>query len=703
MEIWIPVWIISIIITCWIARKKGQGTLGFFLGCFWGPLGILFALGSSSKNHLKKEKLHKSVRNPTAEEYSYDKIISPEPIDCRQNIDKSETTYSNEKSYQSMRFFFQSILWSTFTFLIAMEFATNQFWIVVLSVFLFGLPIALCGVYASTIRQIRRLHIFANRGRLYRLFSGRPLKVILWAFWALLTSFFMLVQFHTYGYLDWFIFFLIIPVFWFVFTVLRKVIGHEIKPYLITSMALSWSRRLCPVLMLVGYVFLNLYFGETTDYPSLEAAIGAKKAAVADMTGSALVFEVSQYSAFYDGVKAYALGRLGALDALWQLVVFSLGSLVVFYNACAILSCFVIPGMEYRRVFGPLSDADQPPPVPLSRMAAISAVAAFLTLFIYLPLFCTMEMWVRQTPEMVEVRQNAETWVIQKVEKIGDEFFREGTILQIEKAKVEALRHVEVSLTRLEGQADRAFDRLEGNVDVYLDWYYSLVGEYARIANLLVGDLEDYMTEKLEECLQQGDAFQEVEASLNRALSEYKGAQKVYQQARKRIMNENRVTTDGSPFQVVQKMSLKDVLNPPIHQDMIRLESRLIAGGGAGVVAGTVTTVVIKKVIAKVMGKNVVKLAAKALSKVVVGKAAGSVGGAGMGATVGAAIGSVIPFVGTAAGAIIGGILGGIAVGVSVDKLLIELEEAVNREEFKQEILSAINEARNEFKANLRG
>jgi len=40
---------------------------------------------------------------------------------------------------------------------------------------------------------------------------------------------------------------------------------------------------------------------------------------------------------------------------------------------------------------------------------------------------------------------------------------------------------------------------------------------------------------------------------------------------------------------------------------------------------------------------------------------------------------------------------------VSSSKNLIELEEAINRDEFKQEILSAINEARNEFKANLRG
>jgi hypothetical protein len=606
---------------------------------------------------------------------------------------------NNAKTPGVMAFLLKSLAWGLLTVLAVAYFASSHFWVVVLIVFMFSVPIALSGTYTATIRQIRRLHIFAGRGFLFRLFSGRPLRVILWVCWALFTSFFMLIQFHTYTALEWSTFSLVIPVYWLGFKCFRKMIGKEIKPYLVTSMALIWSRRLCPVAMLFISLLAASYFGDMTSYNSLSDAVDARKAVVVDMTGSALVQEVSQYLAFYDGVRFYVLGRLGDLDHWWQLLLYAVGSLVVFYNACAILSCFLIPAAEYRRLFGPLSDADQPSPVPLSRMAAISAVTAFLSLFIYLPLFCYVEIWVRQSPELVEARKEAETWVIQNVEKIGDEFYREGTILQIEKAKMEVLKNMDVSRARLEGQIDRAFDRLEDNVDVYLDWYYSLVGEYARIVNLLVGDLETYMTRKLGECLQEGDAFKEVEASFNRSLSEYKSAQDTYQKMAEKIMNQNRVTIQGSSFQIVERMSLKDVLNPPIHQDMIRLETRMMVGGGVAVVSGAVTAVVIKKIIAKVVGKNVLKLAAKALSKVVISKTAGSVGGAGAGAAAGAAVGSIVPGIGTAAGAIIGGIIGGIVVGVSVDKLLIELEEAINRDEFKQDILSAINEARREFKA----
>lgn len=615
---------------------------------------------------------------------------------------ETKQEYSRPGMRQRNGFFWKAPIWGVITFFIAKEFAVNNFWIVPLGVFMLSVPIGLCGIYGNTISQIRRLTIFTEKGWIYRLLSGRPLKAIFWTCWALGTSFFMLVQFHTYSNLEWFVFFLIVPVFWFVFTISRRLITHEIKPYLVTNMALMWARRLCPLLMLVIYVVCIVHFGKTTAYYSLQEAINAQKTSVADMTGSALVLEVSQYLAFYNGVKAYALGRIGAHDAFWALALLGIGGLVVFYNACAMLSCFLIPSVEYRRIFGPLSDADKPHPPSISRIVAIVAIFIFIVLFIYLPMFANIEAWVRQTPKMAKARQSAESSVITKLEQIDDAFFKEGTLAQLQGARVKALHKVEVSLAHLEGQADRAFDRLEANVDGYLDWYYSLVGEYARIANLLTGEIEDYMIKKLEESLQEGDAFKEVQAALNDALAVHENAQKVYQQAAQKIMEQNRVDPVDSQVEVVQRLSMKDVLNPPIHQDIIGPQTRLVAGAGGGAIASVVTTVVINKIIVKVVGKNVLKLAAKALSKVVLSKTLVSVGGAAAGAAVGAVIGSVVPGLGTAVGAVVGGVICGVAFGVTVDKMLLMLEESINREEFKREIISAIREARMEFKAGLK-
>lgn len=601
-----------------------------------------------------------------------------------------------------LAFALKSLLWGVFTWYLARGFASRGFWIVVLGVFLFSVPIGLCGVYTSTIRQIRRLSHFARRGRIYTLFSGRVLKVVFWACWAIAGSFFMLIQFHTYTTLEWVVFFLVIPVFWTLFVLSKRVVGGELKPYLTTSMALTISRGVCPAIMVILYFLLLRNFGETVSYASLQEAVDAHKAAVADMTGSAVVSEVSQYLAFYDGVKAYVLGHLDIRHSFTALLIFAAGGLVVFYNACAMLSCFLISGREFRRLVLPLSDSDVPGAMPVSRVTWTVAITTFIVFFLYLPLFAGIEEFTRQRPELAAARQSTESAVIPRVEQIGDVLFQEGTLEQLQQAGMDALQRAETSLGRLEGQGDRLFDLMAANVDPFLDWYYSLAGEYTRIVTLLASEAEAYLENKLEDSLQQGEAFKTLQHEIQSTLAEYLGAAEAYKEAAAKIMEERRIIGDGTAYSVVKSVSLEEVLTPTMHHDTIALQYRLLSGGGTGAIAGTVTTVVVTKVLGKIASKSVLKVAAKALLKVVTSKTVGAAGGAGAGAAAGAAVGSVVPGVGTAAGAVAGGIIGGIAVGVSVDKLLIELEEAMNREKFKKEILDAIEEARTEFKAGLR-
>ena len=623
----------------------------------------------------------------------------------RNRKEQQENSQPEVKSKKLFFVFFRNaFIWQSVILIIAKIFAASHLWFIVSSIFFLSLPISLWGIYSGTIRQIRRLAHLKETSWIYKIVSARFCKVAFWIFWALASSFFMIIQFHTYSFIEWLIFFLVIPVFYFVFIISRRAAASALTHYQITWQALTWAQRLCPFIMLAIYMVLFVNFGEPPAYESLQDAISAQKAAVSGMTGSALVHEISQYLAIYDGFKDYALGRLGHKDTFWALILLSIGGLVVFYNACAMLSCFLIPGVEYRRIFGQLSRADKPQPLPLSRIAVIAAIFTFVTLFVYIPLFSYLERWVQQSPQMAMARQSAESLIIPKIEQIGDAFFKEGTISKLQEARLEALQEVEVSLVRLESEVDRAFDKLEYNVDGYLDWYYSLVGEYSRIATLLVGELENYMEDKLEEHLQQGDVFRGVQNALTTAMAVHKEAQEVFQRHAQKIMDENSINPSGSKFHIVQKVSLKDVLNQTLHHDQISFHNRLIAGSGASLIVGAATMVMTKKIIGKLVSKNVIKLAAKALAKVVVSKTVGTAGGVGAGAAAGAAIGSLVaPGVGTAVGAAVGGLVGGVVVGVSVDKMLLMLEEAISREAFKKEILQAIQEARIEFKSRLKG
>ena len=432
--------------------------------------------------------------------------------------------------------------------------------------------------------------------------------------------------------------------------------------------------------MLAIYGALIYAFAGVQSYASLSDALIAKNADISVHTGSSVVDVGLRLMTFAEAFKIYIAGNLKHFDKHVPLLLIVFGSYVVFFNACATLSCFVIQPTEFRRLFGPVSDDDVPPPLLKSRVAVTSGIVTFMVLFIYVPGFAKLEGGVRGNPSLMAAIEAIE----RNVEKIDDAIYKQGTIEQIGIARAVALGNRNTSKAILVGQVDRAFDQMSNNVDRYLDWYYSLSAEYMRLAKLLKGEIEGYMEAKLSDHLRQGEAVAALSNGIKNILATDKIATSEYQQAVKEILDRNRLVADGTRTKVERFTSLDDIVAMPSHLDVVELNKRAAAGTVAGV--GAIVT-------AKIVTKGMFKAAAKALSKVAFSKAAGTTGGAATGAV----LGSVVPVVGT----VIGGILGGLVGGVLVDKTLLTLEEALSRDEFKKDILLAIEEARIDFKSKL--
>jgi outer membrane lipoprotein SlyB len=235
-------------------------------------------------------------------------------------------------------------------------------------------------------------------------------------------------------------------------------------------------------------------------------------------------------------------------------------------------------------------------------------------------------------------------------------------------------------------------------VDAYLDWYYSLVGEYTRILNMLTGELRAYMREKLVQYLQKGAKVQEINRKMEQALAQHEQVMEEYEQIREQILAQRRIKEPQEEYKVVRQGSLEEAMAPLSQEDAIAFRTRMGASGAATLM---VSSLVAKKVLTKKSAKIAIKMGAKKLAKVVTSKAASSAGGTAAGAAVGGTIGSLIPGPGTAVGAAVGGVAGGFLLGVSVDALLLEVEEAVSREEFKAKLMQAIEQTRQEMKRSL--
>lgn len=569
-----------------------------------------------------------------------------------------------------------------FGFIASRRLMEQAFGLIVFSVFIFAFPVALSGAYSSTVNQVRRLSYFKESGWAHSILSRRFFSTFLWLIVSLLTSFFLLLQFSTYSTLEWLALAISIPVFWVTYFLSHRFLFSELKkPYVIMNFTIGWARWICPIVMTALYLGLAWIVGNTQSYGSLTEALAARRVGMIEGGGSAVVEVVLRLITFADGSKAYLASRFKEHGQLIPFVLMAVGAFVVFFNATATFSCIAIGSTEYRRVFGPLTEVDVPPPLRRGRIALISALVTFVTLVVYLPLFAEVEDAMRKHPEVIATIKTME----RKVEQIDKDYYNPGTIERIQTAKAVLLGRIDVSKATLDGQVNRAFTLMEGNVDGYLDWYYSLSAEYMRLGKLLLGDIEGYMEAKLSEYLQKGDPSGEIERGIKATLSTHQAAMDDFQLTVKGILDSNRISADGAKLSVMSYVSLNDMLSMPIHADLVSLNTRVAGGAAAAGVAGVVT--------GKIVSKVVFKAAAKAVAKA----AAAKVGGTATGAVIGAAIGGVVPF----AGPIIGGVIGGVIGGIATDAALLKLDEAINRKDFRMEILASIQQAQAEFKAKL--
>ena len=590
-----------------------------------------------------------------------------------------------------------SASWLAFAYFFGGMIPNQQLWFALLITFLFGLPIYFAALYAVTIQRIYLSSQFKTWGILHWLMTRRMLAYIWWLLWSIIFAFLLLFYLGSAEKQEWIVFFGTIPVFAISQIIFHPIASREYKPYIALHKSLAWSRWLASLVMAILFIATFNPADRHGHYASLTEAVASESEKMSGTSNSTLIYEVNRLLGFVEGLKRYALGNLHTLDDGLYLGVLFLGSMVFFYNITLGLSSFMVPISEYNRVFAPLQDSDHPPAASPWAWAITSALATFFVFFVYVPSTVYMDAWLRTNPETVKHIQQSQQLVVETVEMIGDHYYKPGTTEQIEQAYLDNIRQLESSLEKLRQTTSAGFQRMAENVDDYLDWYYSLPGEYERIVALATGVLENWMTAKLQHYLMKGNVFGPVQQSIEEVLRNNEQLRTEHLHTIEQILTENRIVpNDDAQLDIIRHASLNALKEPPVHSVIINLEHRLLISGGIGT-AGAITGAIAGKITAKVASKGIIKLGAQALIKVTAGKAVSALGGAAAGAATGMALGSVIPGIGTAIGAAMGGIIGGITIGLTVEKLLLMLEEAFSREEFKRQILQAIEEERIEF------
>ena len=246
-----------------------------------------------------------------------------------------------------------------------------------------------------------------------------------------------------------------------------------------------------------------------------------------------------------------------------------------------------------------------------------------------------------------------------------------------EEVRRERLSSIQVADAKIDQGMEHIFEGVEAGVDDYLDWYYTVTGEYQRLAAAIATDASTVMREKLEEHL-----F--TDSSFTARLEELDG--KVESESVKRFVHAGQLISKqvaGSECDYGQ-IDLGQLSN--LDDDKLRASAAVTSGVGTGIVATKVlaqktTAAVVGKVAAKKSFQTAAALVTKALAK----KGTAAALSAGAGAAICAPTGVV---------AVLCGITAGVVTWFTVDKGIIEIDEALNRDEMRADILGVLEEQR---------
>jgi hypothetical protein len=243
---------------------------------------------------------------------------------------------------------------------------------------------------------------------------------------------------------------------------------------------------------------------------------------------------------------------------------------------------------------------------------------------------------------------------------------------EVDAERTQAMQAVDDELGQ---RLDVLFVDIEQGVDDYLDWYFTVLGEYQRLAAVFTADVAATMREQLEKYLFADTDFDVQLGALDRALGDMTSVR--FAALTPQLGQE--LASASCEIGTLAVVPLSE-----LDHDTLRASVAATSGVGAGIVASKAlasktTAAVVGKVAAKKTFQSGAALATKTLAK----KGSSTLLSAGVGTAVCAPTGPL---------AILCGVTAGLVTWFTVDKALVELDEVLNREEMRADILAVLEE-----------
>ncbi len=568
--------------------------------------------------------------------------------------------------------------------------------------------VAVCGYayYGIVGKQFKRSSVHNDGGWLARFDEHRFFMILIS---AVLAAFFMaslIFQASSWGWLKWLLIICAVPVNYGVSCLLRRFTQKEYKPLLAHVRNLQISSVITAVLLLIGYGIILA----AEPVPAFESASEAFLSVPQPFQNSpsVLLAEVGKFMAFAQGFVVFALAKAAEVSFGWYAII---GLLVVgsaYIGFASLLGMCLINVADLKRVIYPLekqhdeteaiatsdkvqaSQHDSDVPVIRKPAQAQSPKKRYAVYVCMVPLVLAVAYPVAdafaeravQTEEYSAVDTFVRDQIGVAAYVLDGKYYDQAAVDElIQTADIQARELSTNAQETLVPLINESFDQRIANVDAYLDWYYSLPADYERLAQFFTGTIEDGMKSQLEARINEGVD----DAGLSEQVESYLSQAQELRDQLKEELAEHELT--GVPdWLIVSAGALApDFLAKPLEptDKMLEAGTRMGLSAGIGAAGGVIAKKVSERIVAKPFFSKIVARLTNGLASRGLAEAAGGVGGTVLSPGVGTAI----------------GIAGGLAIGTLSDYLFLKADESLNRESYKAEIISALEEERAEMLA----
>ena len=525
--------------------------------------------------------------------------------------------------------------------------------------------------YHAVIRKILNQHKYKSGGLAAGINGGRFFCLILAFVGSAALVGGLVFESSKWGPTEWLVAAAAIPLYFVVYLGLERFSAKELEAPYQKSTTVLISGVIVGVLMCIVYLLLCSCAPVPSYANVTEAFMEAPQPFVE--SPSVLLAELGKLVAMVDGVIAYGQSVAGEVSVagykVWRAVICA----SAFFAIASLLGVCALEPRELRLVFLRLdaaarSDSDAQP------------VKLFVFVACLLPALLVVG-FLAADAKAAEAVETEEYTAIEQVVRnnVGlVAYMIDGKY--VDQQQVEALRARARNLSaelRDEREAvlvpliNAAYDQRIENVDSYLDWYYSLPADYERLLQFFAGTVEEGMRDQLTQRLNENVDMTELEQKFNYYLAQSEQLKKDLEAE----LREHEIDKVPDWLVVVAEPLKDDFLDKPLAptQKFLDASERMGLSAGAGVISGIIAAKAAQKVLAKPFFKKIVAELVKKLA--VRGLLA-------EGGTL------VAPGIGTAIG---------VGIGTATDFLLLKADEAMNRESYREEIVAAIEESRQEL------